>query len=160
MGEARPPKMWTPEPWRKGSTACADLDTNLFYPDSPRPKEEYMAPIRRICFACPVRRECLSWAMRHEKYGIWAGLSEAERQSVIRVTCATCRWTLDPADLIGPRRVVNCRSCRERWKQKYEPEVTPSQLRRQGRLPEPVALPGDRARPAVKVSLPVEAAAG
>lgn len=156
MGVPRPPKMISLEPWRS-QAACIDMDGAIFYPDAPSPKAAYMEAIRRVCFACPVRRECLTWAMRHERYGIWAGLSEAERQSVIRVTCATCRWALDPVDLVGARRVVNCRSCRERHR-RYAPDETPSALRRSGRLPAIVALQVEHGFPAVKVDLPAEAA--
>ena len=95
------------------------MDTRLFFTESTRPKEAYMAPLREVCFACPVRRECLTWAMRHEKFGIWAGLCVAERQSITRLTCAVCRWTMDPADLVGPRRVTSCSSCRARRRERY-----------------------------------------
>jgi WhiB family redox-sensing transcriptional regulator len=42
---------------------------------------------KRICAACPVRRECLDYAMRvHEPFGIWGGLTEAERRQLAATT--------------------------------------------------------------------------
>ena len=38
---------------------------------------------KRICAECPVRRECFDYAMRvHEPFGIWGGLTEAERRQL------------------------------------------------------------------------------
>jgi WhiB family redox-sensing transcriptional regulator len=38
---------------------------------------------KRVCADCPVRRECLDYAMRvHEPFGIWGGLTEAERRQL------------------------------------------------------------------------------
>ena len=38
---------------------------------------------KRICADCPVRQECLDYAMRvHEPFGIWGGLTEAERRQL------------------------------------------------------------------------------
>ena len=32
-----------------------------------------------ICGMCQVRNECLTYALHHEKYGIWGGKTEAQR---------------------------------------------------------------------------------
>jgi WhiB family redox-sensing transcriptional regulator len=41
------------------------------------------ATARRICSECPVTRECLDYAMRvREPFGIWGGLTEAERREL------------------------------------------------------------------------------
>lgn len=32
------------------------------------------------CASCPVRRECASHALRHEEFGVWAGMSEEHRR--------------------------------------------------------------------------------
>jgi WhiB family redox-sensing transcriptional regulator len=34
---------------------------------------------RRVCAICPVRRDCDSWARENGMIGVWAGLSERER---------------------------------------------------------------------------------
>ena len=41
---------------------------------------------KRICGGCEVREECLSAALeRHESHGVWGGLNELERRSLIRL---------------------------------------------------------------------------
>jgi WhiB family redox-sensing transcriptional regulator len=69
--------------------ACRGSEAALFYPtDSSERKEdraerEQMA--KRICSGCEVRDECLHAAIaRHETYGIWGGLNEFERRSLLR----------------------------------------------------------------------------
>lgn len=72
--------------WR---AACRGEDSGLFFPPGHlEPKEEKDARERKakaICAACPVRIECLEYAIRiREPYGIWGGLNELERRSLIR----------------------------------------------------------------------------
>ena len=39
---------------------------------------------KAICADCPVRRECLDYAIRvREPFGIWGGLNETERRTLI-----------------------------------------------------------------------------
>ncbi len=73
------------EQWRQ-LAACHDQPTALFYPDGvwDRPKA---AEARAVCNACPVRPACLEYALtHHEKYGMWGGLTPAQRQKYLRRT--------------------------------------------------------------------------
>lgn len=55
--------------------------TDLFFP----PRGDQGVEARRICGGCPVRLQCLQGAVeRGEEYGIWGGLSEAERRPLVR----------------------------------------------------------------------------
>jgi len=39
---------------------------------------------KAICASCPVRRACLEYALQiHEPHGIWGGLNELERKTLI-----------------------------------------------------------------------------
>ncbi|WP_078588504.1 MULTISPECIES: WhiB family transcriptional regulator [Streptomyces] len=69
--------------------ACADSDTNLFYPDpeemGPETAEWAERRAKMICAGCPVKAMCLSDAMeRREPHGIFGGLNERERNSALR----------------------------------------------------------------------------
>jgi WhiB family redox-sensing transcriptional regulator len=71
------------------AAACRGSEGSLFFsPDVTERKEErhereYLA--KRLCANCPVRVECLEAALeRHESYGIWGGLNELERRSLLR----------------------------------------------------------------------------
>lgn len=68
--------------------SCRGKDSDVFYhPDG----ERGHARIRRenrakaICKQCPVIEQCREHALRvGESYGIWGGLSEAERMTILR----------------------------------------------------------------------------
>jgi WhiB family redox-sensing transcriptional regulator len=66
--------------WR-ALAACRGLDTDLFYPEGRgRKLREREAVAKTICAGCPVARQCRSSATEEpERFGIWGGLTEAER---------------------------------------------------------------------------------
>ncbi|MFF1793994.1 WhiB family transcriptional regulator [Kitasatospora sp. NPDC058263] len=71
--------------------ACAGVDSTLFFPD---PEELSPAAVawaerraRMFCAGCPVRSLCLADALeRREPYGVFGGLTAAERRSLLRRT--------------------------------------------------------------------------
>ncbi|MDQ0377478.1 WhiB family redox-sensing transcriptional regulator [Amycolatopsis thermophila] len=59
----------------------------FFHPDGERgpARARREARAKAICQSCPVLRLCREHALAvHEPYGIWGGLSEAERETIIR----------------------------------------------------------------------------
>ena len=71
--------------WRDDAL-CAQVDTELFFPD----KGGSGAAAKRICFACPVRVPCLEYALAGAsawngiETGIWGGLTAPQRQAIKR----------------------------------------------------------------------------
>lgn len=60
-----------------GSALCAETDPDAFFPV----RGGSTRAAKRVCARCPIRPECLSWALATgERYGVWGGLSERERQ--------------------------------------------------------------------------------
>ena len=60
---------------------CRTADVDLFYPEV-GPNACHAV---KICKACPVMYQCLAHALaRSEKYGIWGGLSEQQRERLRR----------------------------------------------------------------------------
>ena len=57
---------------------CSEVDGDLFFPS----KGENTGSIAKsICNRCGVKDECLEYAVKHhEPFGIWGGLSYAERR--------------------------------------------------------------------------------
>ena len=67
---------------------CRGNHSHLFFPPSTseRKDERERREIRAksVCQVCPVMRQCLDYAMEiREPYGIWGGLTEAERRTVL-----------------------------------------------------------------------------
>jgi hypothetical protein len=74
--------------------ACAGMDGDMFYDDmiasesakeygrytSTAPKQHAM--LRRVCANCPVKVECADFAIKHERFGFWGGLTAMERHSI------------------------------------------------------------------------------
>jgi WhiB family transcriptional regulator, redox-sensing transcriptional regulator len=65
--------------------ACRGPESELFFPPTlPERREEREhreRSAKTICAQCEVRAECLEFALRvREPYGIWGGLTEAERR--------------------------------------------------------------------------------
>jgi WhiB family redox-sensing transcriptional regulator len=71
--------------WRE-SAACRFLDTETFFPISKTGLALVeIAEAKEICAGCPVQRSCLSFALdTRQGYGIWGGLDEDERRSLLR----------------------------------------------------------------------------
>lgn len=68
--------------------SCRGMDSSFFFhPDGERgpARAQREARAKEVCRACPVLEECRRHALTvHEPYGVWGGLSEAERDSIIR----------------------------------------------------------------------------
>ena len=80
--------------------ACASIGLDIFYDDdlytergtvTPIGNREYIrsmsskpiqhAYLRRMCLQCPILRECREYAVKHEVFGFWGGMTAMERQS-------------------------------------------------------------------------------
>jgi WhiB family redox-sensing transcriptional regulator len=88
----RPPTLGaTAEPdeeeWRHDA-ACANEGTDLFFPVGESGSALVQAEqAKLICRRCPVRDDCLQFALTNrEDFGVWGGLSEAERRALKRRT--------------------------------------------------------------------------
>lgn len=73
--------------WQKDAR-CRGADVNLFFgpTDFERKRDRIAreARAKAICAQCPVRRECLDYALAmREPYGVWGGLNEHERRSLV-----------------------------------------------------------------------------
>jgi WhiB family redox-sensing transcriptional regulator len=40
---------------------------------------EYINALRSVCARCPLWATCLTYAMEHEDYGVWGGMTSVER---------------------------------------------------------------------------------
>lgn len=77
----------SPVAWQHRA-ACRGPQSEVFFPPSQTErKHERLDRERRakaICGICPVRSDCLDYAIEiHESHGVWGGLSESERKSML-----------------------------------------------------------------------------
>ena len=69
---------------------CRGTDQSVFFgPDDPRESRaarlRRLMAAKRLCAQCPVLKVCRDYALANEEeYGVWGGLSEAERKRLIR----------------------------------------------------------------------------
>jgi hypothetical protein len=83
--------------WR-AYRACADIDSNLFFPEDQNGDEPPYPPpdVKKICERCPVAGRCLATFM-DEDYGIYAGTTGYQRSLLTKKTrrkqCPSCTST-------------------------------------------------------------------
>jgi len=85
MADVRKLPLPTSEFWEwQLRAACRNLDSALFFhPERERgaARSERERRAKTICRVCPVIAQCLRHALRSdEPYGVWGGLSAAERR--------------------------------------------------------------------------------
>ena len=72
--------------------ACRGLEVELFLgvdDETPSQRRTRQNEAVRVCAQCPVRGRCLELALTsNERYGVWGGTTEAERQRLIRERAA------------------------------------------------------------------------
>ena len=75
-------------PWEFEEPLCAEVGVEIFYTDDKDEKKvESMstyAMANSICKKCPHKNECAEWAIKHELFGFWGGLSPKERTNLRR----------------------------------------------------------------------------
>jgi WhiB family redox-sensing transcriptional regulator len=69
--------------------ACRGQDVEIFYHSAGERRRYKAARInqaKQICQQCPVINDCKAWALTtREPYGVWGGLSEDERATILGV---------------------------------------------------------------------------
>ncbi len=75
---------------------CVNMGPQIFFPfthdeeSGPEFRKKYIEArlntetAKNLCHKCHVVKECFEYSIHHEKYGIWAGLTERQRQTIRR----------------------------------------------------------------------------
>lgn len=71
--------------WRDHA-ACRNEDPEDFFPGSAGPAAQAQERhAKAVCFVCPSQQPCGLWALQtRQEFGVWGGLSEAERRAILR----------------------------------------------------------------------------
>lgn len=72
-----------------GSQNCASVGTVLFFPEDNLGRcslvnDEIKAALIQVCSNCSFLTECATYAINHEEYGFWGGMSAKERRDYRR----------------------------------------------------------------------------
>jgi len=80
-------------PWEYEDPSCASVGGDFWFPEFDRnaltivnadEKQVEAKVAKSICNGCIHKIECQQWGLKHERYGIWGGLSERERYPIRR----------------------------------------------------------------------------
>lgn len=66
-------------PWAFETPACAEIGGDFWFPEKADTSSE-MFLAKSICGSCTHKTECLEWAIDNERFGIWGGTTETQRQ--------------------------------------------------------------------------------
>ncbi|MEV8363657.1 WhiB family transcriptional regulator [Streptomyces niveus] len=78
-------RTWQELAWQENAL-CAQTGPEFFFPAPGSSTRE----AKQLCGACEGRRECLEYALDNdERFGVWGGLSEKERERLRRSGAVT-----------------------------------------------------------------------
>jgi hypothetical protein len=69
------------KPWNFEQPLCREVGGEMFFAadlDDPDEMDTNIANVqmaRTVCLGCEHREDCAEWGIRHERFGIWGGLS-------------------------------------------------------------------------------------
>jgi hypothetical protein len=75
-------------PWQYEDPLCAQVGGNFFFaedrdePNLPGTPEINYEGARKICNSCAHLVECALWGLENEEFGLWGGLSPADRKHI------------------------------------------------------------------------------
>jgi len=80
--------------------SCRGMDSGVFFHPAGERGQAHAARetrAKQVCRSCPVLTECRTHALSaQEAYGVWGGLSESERDTIIRQRDRTVRVPQTP----------------------------------------------------------------
>ena len=99
----------------QSDAACKGIPVSMFYPERGRPVPD---TVRTVCKDCPVKRDCLEHGLHYEKYGVWGGMTEDQRQVIRRERKIRVR-TPEILSNISERELANILQERVKNSKKY-----------------------------------------
>jgi hypothetical protein len=77
------------EPWTFNQPLCAEVGVEFFYLEDKDDRSVVVSVgdytvAKQICKSCIHSTECADWAIKHESFGFWGGLTPQERNVIRR----------------------------------------------------------------------------
>ncbi len=89
-------------PIPRGAHTPCEAHPEWHFPPMAGNSAPFTEAAKNLCAACPFVAPCAEWAIRRERWGVWGGLTEDERQAIRRAR-GIVPDEPDMARLIGPR---------------------------------------------------------
>ena len=77
------------EPWEYEDPSCASVGGDFWFAErdginfaGTDEKQVQTQVAKKICGSCTHKIECQQWGLKHERFGIWGGLSESDRRPI------------------------------------------------------------------------------
>ena len=64
----------------QGDQPCAQVGSEFYYLEQGGEAVHIAEHLRPLCHSCPYFRQCRLWAIKHEEYGFWGGMTASERK--------------------------------------------------------------------------------
>lgn len=68
-----------------GDEPCRQVDPDVFFPEL---GDNDVRHVTDLCRPCPILLPCLAWAVEHERHGVWAATTPAQRAQLRRLNAA------------------------------------------------------------------------
>ncbi len=71
-------------PIPRGARTPCEAHPEWHFPPMAGNSAPFTEAAKNVCAACPFTAPCAEWAIRRERWGVWGGLTEDERQTIRR----------------------------------------------------------------------------
>lgn len=71
------------EPRNYEAPLCAQVDGEIWFPEKGASVTD-ISRAKSICNSCTHKFECAEWGIKHERFGIWGGLTVSELKLIRR----------------------------------------------------------------------------
>ena len=72
------------EPRQYEAPLCAQVDGELWFPEKQEGNPRGLRLAKELCGKCNHRLECAEWGIHYERFGIWGGLTNFQRNAIRR----------------------------------------------------------------------------
>ncbi len=129
----------TTYPIPRGAHAPCEKRPEWHFPPMGSQAPQFVEAAKNVCAGCPFLADCAEWGIRRERFGVWGGLTEDERQ-VIRSRRGIVPDEPDMARFTAakPRPRVRADSCALAKCTRCGKEMRPNSIARHWREVHPV----------------------
>lgn len=77
-----------------GSEPCSGLEDKYLHEEPRHQDRGEVVEMRELCASCPLLEQCRTWAVAHEGFGFWAGMTAKDRDAERK---RRNQWLVEPS---------------------------------------------------------------